>query len=174
MRTEAAISRCHADIRRTVARETPVVILHIGAEQTVVLADAPGRMPITRTLAIGSNRTAREHFRHNPPAPIELEQAIAAVEEEVMPLRPLIADGSALYTPDAMVKEMARLAGTDDQALSIDQVEHLFNRLAAVSVGRPAVQESLPLEPMYYAAALLLREFMHHLGLVSIRTCEHG
>jgi hypothetical protein len=47
--------------------------------------------------------------------------------------------------------------------LSIEQVERLFNQLAARSEGRPASQVDVPDDPGFAAALLILREFMHHL-----------
>jgi hypothetical protein len=38
-----------------------------------------------------------------------------------------------------------------------------MNRQVSVSQGRPASQESLPTDASFFAALLMLREFMHHL-----------
>ena len=52
--------------------------------------------------------------------------------------------------------------------LAIDEVETLFNRLVAVSEGRPASQEALPTDARFFAAMLILREFMHHLHFARV------
>ena len=44
-------------------------------EETTELAGA--------RLAIGFRRTAREQFRHQPPSALEIEGAIAAIEDEI-------------------------------------------------------------------------------------------
>jgi hypothetical protein len=47
--------------------------------------------------------------------------------------------------------------------MSLEQVEQLFNQLAARSQGRPASQTDIPDDLRFSAALLILREFMHHL-----------
>jgi hypothetical protein len=51
-----------------------VILLHVGAERTT---------SAHATLALGWHSIARDHFRHDLPSPLELENAIAAVEDEV-------------------------------------------------------------------------------------------
>jgi hypothetical protein len=169
MHAEFPTHRCHAAIRREVAPGTPISVLHIGEEHTVLTTGAGD--PVTHILAIGSRKAARDWLRHSPPTPLEMEQAIAAVEEEIMPLHAKVPRGSVLYTPDAAVTDMLALAGEPDAGLSIHGVERLFNRLAAVSAGTPASQERLPLDGGFYATVLILREFMHHLGFASVGPC---
>lgn len=171
MHSEPFIRQYHAAIRRELAPLTPITVLHIGADQTIVMAGSEA--PVTRILALGSDKTARDWLRHSPPTPLELEHAIAAVEEEVMPLHALVREGSLLYTPD---EAMTKIAATNMTAsangaaapLSVEDVEQLFSRLAAVSAGSPASQARLPLDASFYARVLILREFMHHLGFTSI------
>lgn len=43
-----------------------------------------------------------------------------------------------------------------------------FQRLSAVSLGRPISLEGLPASADFAATLLILREFMHHLGFASI------
>ena len=50
------------------------------------------------------------------------------------------------------------------------RLEQLFQRLAAIALGRPAASEGLPADPHFFAAALLLRELMHHLGVERVVT----
>jgi hypothetical protein len=52
--------------------------------------------------------------------------------------------------------------------LTLDEVEGLFNRLVAVSQGRPASQEKLPTDTLFFASLLVLREFMHHLRFAEV------
>lgn len=171
MHTETLVRRCYTAIRRELPAPAPITVLHIGPEHTVVMAGTDA--PVTRSVAIGTRRTARGWLRHTPPTPLEMEQAIAAVEEEVMPLRAMIPEGSALYMPGAVLEDIAAADGAlppDERGtpLSIESVEQIFNRLVAVSAGRPASQEPLPLDGAFFARVLILREFMHHLGFVSV------
>ena len=129
--------------------------LHIGAERTTV-ADA--------ALALGWRSIARDHFRHDPPSPLEIENAIAAVEDEVGRMHNAIAKGGALLTGDPAILEIALAAGVTPSAetrLTLDAVEHMFTRLAAGAHGLPAGHE-------FAATLLILRELMHHLGFMSV------
>jgi len=130
-------------------------LLHIGAERTTI-ADA--------ALALGWRSIARDHFRHEPPAPLEIENAIAAVEDEVGRTHSAIPKGGALLTRDPAILEIALAAGIAQSAetrLTIDAVEHMFTRLAAGARGLPAGHE-------FSATLLILRELMHHLGFASV------
>jgi hypothetical protein len=64
------------------AQPTPGPVLHMGAQQTLVLAGAVAE-PQGLPLAIGFRRTAVACFRHSPPSPGELEAAIMVVEDEL-------------------------------------------------------------------------------------------
>jgi len=47
-------------------------------------------------------------------------------------------------------------------------MEKTFDRLASVSLGRPAAHEGLPDSTAFAATLLILREFMHHLKFASL------
>jgi hypothetical protein len=54
------------------------VLLHIGSEETQVTIDGK-----THRLTLGSQLTSLGYFRHQPPTPAEMENAIMVVEDEV-------------------------------------------------------------------------------------------
>ena len=119
-------------------------------EETTQLADT--------VLGVGFRRTAREHFKHQPPTAFELEEAIAAVEDEIARARP--PRGGRLVSRDAVVREIALAAGVPPgpaMVLARDAVEQAFER----SIRRPPDSERM-------AAVLILRELMHHLDLTSV------
>lgn len=131
------------------------MLLHIGAERTS-LAEA--------TLAFGWRSIARNCFRHDPPSPLELEKAIAAVEDEVARTHAGIAKGTILLTDNSTIREIAVAAGVPPAAemtLAREAVEHTFQRLAMRAPGLPAGGE-------FAAMVLILRELMHHLDFPSI------
>jgi exopolyphosphatase/pppGpp-phosphohydrolase len=141
--------------------------LHIGEEATT-LARTDG--PEHFTLPLGSARTARDHFRSTPPSAADLEAAIEAVEDVVMPLHRQMAPGARLASDDAtLLSTLYALArGALPEAgrpatLGIDEVERVFNRLADVATGRPAASAGLPQDSGFAASLLILRELMHHL-----------
>ena len=76
-----------------------------------------------------------------------------------------------LVTRDSALRAIAWIAGLPDQptlTLSIERVEETFDRLAAVSLGRPAAHEGLPDSVAFAATLLILREFMHHMNFASL------
>jgi hypothetical protein len=110
-------------------------------------------------MNIGFRRMARERFKHQPPTALELEAAIAAVEDEIARARP--PRGARIVTGDAMVRKLADDIGVSPGAqmlLAREAVEQAFER----SLRRP-----LP-DNERMAALLILRELMHHLDLASI------
>lgn len=117
-------------------------------------------------LPFGVDTLAQRYLRHTPPTPLELELAIEEIEPAIMAL--------GLHLPPNT--ELA-LDGPEAARLNLpaagqhrDEVEQLFQRLAAISLGRPAASEQLPADPHFFAAALLLRELMHHLGVERVVT----
>lgn len=153
----------------------PITVLHIGADQTEVAAGSGTEPEITAVMRIGSRRTAQEFFVGFPPTEAELERAIAAVEDELMRVRNAITGPAALFTSDAAIRGIARLAGESDApevTLGLDAVERSFGRFAAVITGRPASVEGIPESREFAATILILREFMHHLQYSSITITE--
>lgn len=145
--------------------------LHIGSDITRVTRTGGGQPDDTLVLGIGHGKTAKEFFKHIPPTPLELENAIMAVEDEVIRAGKWLAQGTTLCTHDVGIREIARLAGVADGArmdLSVDVVEQQFDLLAAWVQGRPGSSAGIPLDSGFAARLLILREFMHHLQFASI------
>ncbi|MBT3066164.1 hypothetical protein KKO72_05010 [Rhodoferax sp. U11-2br] len=124
---------------------------------------------------MGAESTAREHFRHSPPSPLELENAIMTVEDEVTRALPLVTTGATLVTCDASIREIALLSGVtagERMQLSLDAMERCFDRLAQRSLGRPISSDNLPTSTSFAASLLILREFMHHLRFETITVLQ--
>jgi exopolyphosphatase/pppGpp-phosphohydrolase len=161
----------YAALRRGVADGSPITVLHIGAQQTAVAAGSGSEPQALLLLAIGTARTAADYFGHQPPSPLEMENAIMAVEDEVTRARALAAGSPALLTADEEIREIALIAGVPDGptlVLRRDAVEQTFGRLADITLGRPAVRDGLPTDAPFAATLLILREFMQHLQFESI------
>ena len=62
--------------------------------------------------------------------------------------------------------------GFQCSALALQQVEHVFNELVAVSLGRPPSSGGMPTDQAFVSYVLVLREFMHHLAFGEIRIEE--
>jgi hypothetical protein len=105
-------------------------------------------------------------LKHQPPTPLELENAIAAIEDIVMPLARSISASTQLVTSDPLALRLFELAGsvsTQGSSLGIGALEALFNEMADVSQGRPSTGSPF-LDPALCGYLLILREFMHHLA----------
>jgi exopolyphosphatase/pppGpp-phosphohydrolase len=169
------IVRRYAAARAGVPDGEALTLLHIGQGQTLVATGAGAAPTATIALAVGARKTADEYFRHQPPTPAEMEQAILAVEDQVMRARALHDGGAQLVSNDAIVRQIARLAEVaegEEVTVPIDAVEQVFERMAAIVLGRPASQDVVPADTAFAATLLILREFMHHLQFPAI-TSRH-
>lgn len=152
----------------------PLALLYLEPERTLIMpVDATGAAlrGAAITLAMGTHRTARAFFRRDVPTPLELENAIATVEDEVYLAHQRHAEqphaqGAAWWSTGAHLVALAELAGVPRgpaMVLTLDAMERLFQRLAFVSEGRPAASEGLPESVEFATTLLLLRELMHHM-----------
>lgn len=171
-----AIHRAYTSIRRNEPPAALVVLLHIGEDRTGVASGTGIEPSQVLMLEIGASRTSTDWFNHNPPSPLEIENAIVVVEDEVMRAREAALGSATLYSTDERVGDMIRMAGCPDAlmaTLTVEQVERLFNQLAARAEGRPSSQVVIPDDPRFAATLLILREFMHHLHFDSIKVQRH-
>ena len=93
-----------------------------------------------------------------------LENAIAAVEDELDRAHATLVKGAAVLTDDATIRDIGLAAGVPaaaEMTLSVEAVEQMFQRLAVRAPGLPASRE-------FAGKLLILRELMHHLGFASI------
>lgn len=109
------------------------------------------------TLRIGWRSLARDYFKSDPPSPLDLENAIAAIEDEIARARAGFDPARAVVTTDQSVREIAAAAGA---FLAIETVERAYLRLAGAA--------GLPGNPKLAATLLILRELMHHLQIERI------
>jgi hypothetical protein len=148
-----------------------VIVLEIGQETSLVQRMANEHMLFCNELAWGMDGLVRQCINHEPAWPIELEHAIDLTEEAVMPLAPKFADAHELVLQGpggSLIATTLQACGISQPVLTLDEVEALFNRLVAVSQGRPANQETLPTNVRFVGALLILREFMHHLRIAVV------
>lgn len=168
---EAEVRNRYSSIRLYIPVGKPVTVLHIGAEQTWIATGSGSESAAMLGLAIGSRKTAAEHIRNHPPTPADLENAIRVIEDEIARAQTITKGNSTLFTMDAIVREIALVAGLPDQPellLSIDAVERTFERLAALTLGQLRAQDGFPRSNAFAASVLILREFMHHLQFLTI------
>ena len=168
---QEALAARYRVIRAAMPTAERIAVLSLGADETGVAVGASAVPDATIILGVGSRKTASDHFKQSPPSPGDLEATIEVVEDEVTRVLALLPGGAELVTADGSLRQVAYAAGQDGDAdivLSVEQVERTFERLAAVSLGRPAAREGLPEGHDFAATLLIVREFMHHLGFSRI------
>jgi len=142
----------------TTPQARPLSRLHIGAGQTELVVSGAGLSDATLVMPLGTVRTGAAYFRHDPPAPLEIEHAIEAVEDAIERIRPALPANALWTTADPLILRIAAVAGMSMQrevVLGRDLVELSFNRLAAVSAGRPQTQDPIPTDPAFTSALLI-------------------
>jgi len=170
---QEAINNTYRTIRQKAADIDVLTVLHIDDEYSFIAQGTDTAKPEKLwVFDIGTEKTADDFFKHFPPTPAEIENAIQMVEDEVMPLHRQLMATSDLYTLDESIQDIARLTVFSEvqQGLTLARtdVEQVFNRLAAIISGRPASQDVLPTTNSFAATLLILREVMHHLGFMNI------
>jgi exopolyphosphatase/pppGpp-phosphohydrolase len=148
-----------------------VTVLDIRRDTSLVQRMAGDQMCYCQQFALGADALVRQCLRHEPPLPIELEHAIDLTEEVVMPLAAQFSGSAGLILQGlcaALMINALEGSGISQTVLNLDEVESLFNRLVAVSQGRPVSQETLPTDARFLAVMLILREFMHHLNFSQV------
>ncbi|GKX63171.1 hypothetical protein SOASR032_17400 [Pragia fontium] len=166
---DAAIQQQFIQLSHSLKHNLPITLLHIGQEKTWVLSGSVQR------LNIGATSLVDACFFHQPPTAGEMERAIMLVEDEVIRISNQITADSQLYTADRTLDDIARAVGIAPQPeyrLSLEEVERVFDSLAAVMSGRSAAWEGIPEDNVFSASLLILREFMHHLGFSAITVVE--
>lgn len=173
--TESEAVRRYGLARAEIANGVIATFVHFGTEETRVVSGDRSQSACPLVLSIGYGQIARSCFRRALPTPASLENAIAIVEDELMKFRTAIPRNSELFAADDMVHRIAHIAGNQgDGKLSIEAVETIFERLAAIALGRPAAQDAIPTDQEFAAALTILRELMHHFGYRSIAVLSLG
>lgn len=145
-----------------------IVVLALDDEAVWLAFGAQSRPTQVVPLPLGLSTLAARFFGGGTFSELAIEQAIAEVEERVMPWQRQLPSPARLFTADADIVDIARWAGMPEEGrtwrLSTDSVERLFNRWIARAQGRPASRDALPLTARFSASLLVLRECLHHLG----------
>lgn len=137
-----------------------VVHLSFDADALTLRTARPGLADDVQRLPLGSAALVARFFKRLPPSAYALEEAIAWVEDVVMPLAAHLPTDALWYSDSPAVR--ALVLGAQAAELDIDTVEQLFNALADWVQGRPAALAGIPQDAHWCAALLVLRECMHH------------
>jgi hypothetical protein len=143
------------------------VALHVGDEACAVAWGSGLQATEAAGLAVGMHDVAARFFPTDRVSLLAVEEAIAAVEDIVMPWHGRWPHAARLVACDPQTRALADWSGLKndgDVCLSVEAVEQLFNRWAALVQGRPSSQDPLPLSGPFAATLLFLREWLHHVG----------
>lgn len=151
---------------------TDTVRLHVDGDRIVLDVLTVAGSADTGKLDAGSWQDVSRLLRHEPPTPSELEAAIAAIEDALMPALRRLPASRRLVASTALLADIAAAAGSAKAALETATVEMLFNRLADVAHGTPAARLGIPVDRAFAARLLLLREVLHHGGFGAVEPCD--
>ncbi|MGK7369706.1 MAG: hypothetical protein ACNS64_05785 [Candidatus Halalkalibacterium sp. M3_1C_030] len=155
----------HISFLKKLFGDEPVTILHSKSDRFIleVVYDSGSKSQSTYTA--GNIQSILANLKHEPAKAIEIEAAIADIEEELMPVIKDLPERRCLFTSEKAFWEIAKVAGFESEdklKLKIDTVEEIFNRLVDVAYGTPASRLDVPEDRGFTATVLFLRELMHH------------
>jgi len=139
--------------------------IHIGQRVTTVRVGTAGNV----VIAVGADELAEAVFRHDPPSALEIEHAIDRIEDA------LTASGLRHgERGDALIDDppLHAMLGWQDGPgrAGREDVERLFQDLAAALPTKPAFLRDVPAGRVAAARLLILRECLHHLGFQGVRS----
>jgi hypothetical protein len=137
-----------------------VVHLALDANALLLRVERPGHADAVHKLPLGTAALVARFFKHLQPSAYALEEAIALVEDVVMPLAAQLPPDALWFSDSPAVRALN--LGAQAAELDIDTVEHQFNALADWVQGRPATLAGIPQDAHWCATLLVLRECMHH------------
>lgn len=161
----------HISFLQKLLDDGPVTILHKKNGRFILDVVYDSESKSRTTLMAGNMQTILSDLKHEPAKAVEIEAAIADIEDQLMPIINNLPNHRCLVTSEERFWNIAKVTGldTDDNLqLDIDTVEKIFNRLADVAYGMPASRLNVPENRKFAAFVLFLRELMHHASFYSI------
>ncbi|WP_093144202.1 hypothetical protein [Pseudoxanthomonas sp. GM95] len=166
------LTSAYETARTSAAPGELLVLMRINDESTELVHGTGLHPAVTLALQVGAVRVVREQFNGRFPGLLQLENAIATVEDEVT--KPWLPPGQAreLVLFDAGLHDNVAIERAHHDApiaMALDEVERWFNRLVAVVAGSPPSQQGVPDDPEFAARLLIVREALHHLKISGLR-----
>jgi len=145
--------------------------LHIGARETVAALRLPGAENQTFVLPIGCDILWPAPGHGGGPSPLDIENAIQVVEDQIERLHRHVPAGSRLVVAAQALAPLQRggaIRGVANGAIGLAEIEHEYQQLAARAMGAPSARGSGFEHPAGDALVLILRECLHHLGFDAV------
>ncbi len=150
---------------QTLLKDGPVTALVFEDDNIMLRVINGNNLSASTTHQAGSKQNILRHLQSEPATAFELEAAIAAIEDELMPVIPSLPAHRSLISSELVIHQIAGLGSdTDEMYLETAEVERLFNCLADVAYGTPAKILGIPENCEFAVVLLYLRELMHHAG----------
>ncbi len=164
---EATISSVYAAARDVLPAPNPIVVIAFADNNSLIATGETSHPDQISPFPLGLTTLSAHCFPNGRVTELTVEQAIAEIEDIVMPWQRRLPHPATLFVSGDAIIEIAEVAGMpkhlDPWMLSIDTLEQLFNRWVARLQGRTAGHDDLPLTARFSTALLVLRECLHHL-----------
>ena len=149
---------------------TPATLrLTVGAATTTLALDAPADAPRRWDWPLG--HATLWPTRPGGPSTVMIENAIQRVEDRIETMARQVPAGARLVASAATLAPLRRegaIAGLQQGAIALAQIEREYQSLAARSMGAPSARAQVFDHPSGDALVLILRECLHHLGLDAV------
>lgn len=121
-------------------------------------------------LDIGQQSIAKRYFKRELPTPYEIEMAIIEIEDAIESIQSYWSNLVKNFEVDVTASknqfaDLIELARVEEDTLTTQQLEQVFNRLADIVSGSPKQQNEFPNTAEFISSTLILRELMHHLSI---------
>ncbi len=146
-----------------------VLRLTVGATATTLVLDAPPAAPRHWDWPLG--HATLWPTRPGGPSPVMIENAIQGVEDQIEAVARQVPAGARLVASTAALAPLRRegaIAGLQQGAIALAQIEGEYQSLAARAMGAPSARARAFDDPAGDALVLILRECLHHLGLDAV------
>ncbi len=143
--------------------------LAVGASATTLVLDASPAAPRQWDWPLG--HATLWAARPGGPSPVMIENAIQVVEDQIEPVARHVPAGARLVASAETLAPLQRegaIAGLQQGAIALAQIEREYQSLAARSMGVPSARVQVFDHPSGDALVLILRECLHHLGLDAV------
>ncbi len=160
-------------------------VIDIGGGSTEITVGNEREIFSSVSLDVGSVRITERFFKHDPPTPLELENAIAFTEDEIAQAARFDFKGSTLVGVAGTATSLAVLAqglksfsirAVTNYSVGKETVSHLFRTLQVMS-SREILALSSVMEgrsDVITAGAMIAREIMEHFGFERMIVSERG
>lgn len=164
---EGATGSIYSDVRALLGDDRRMTVVYVTDDQLAIAVGVASEPLALHVSSISAKTLARHSPERLPLQAIDIEYAIAAVEDAISPLQTLHTPNAPLYTTHSSLSEITRLAGIEIAAiltLTIEVIEDTFDRVVVRPTRSLLTSSGTPQHYLQLARRLIIfRELMHHL-----------